>query len=607
MKLLHLKDQTEKYEVKAIDGLTISVKVYDIQKQWSNLQNLVQEVANDDFEGIVVSTKLGSTSDYWGLEFCMRLRLSYSLIGVKAFTTLFVYTESPVEEMIKEQTEQKTQPTATLLLTKGTFAFDSIDLFTVISIPPSNYNQLNEGNYETAFLDVIRINKPPEVGHHSLANLFGATRLAEITGNRHLIDTNTAISEKKTDLYFKFKTDFKSNVYKGSQKKTIQADGKKILLIDDKENFGWSDVLKEIFIGADFYSVATGENFVERAERQSLELVNEVIKWDLILLDLRLKDEEDFNELVNKHSSEYSGAKLLKKIKGQNRGVQVIVFTASNKAWNLKELIQAPYYADGYFIKESPEISIDAVFSTKAYQNFEIQVEECFIRKFLKILKRTVCNIKLQIKKSLWHDKLTKTQQLEIGNFEGFVISILDATFEILSTINKINSLTKLRHAFLLQYQILEEYVKLETIYQVGKNKTASIVFKKDKTSVEVYGPDMQLSGNVKCNIAFKKGKFDYQTLESDQTIKAVIFQMDTFKIGVNSKSQTNETTLFKIINVFKERHHYSEVECNKLIELTYLRSNLCGHITGNVKLDKRDITKDDIIDLMNQIGNIVL
>ena len=60
MKLLHLKDQTEKYEIKAIAGIEISVKVYDIQKLWSDLQNLVQEVAKDEFDGIVVSARLGS-------------------------------------------------------------------------------------------------------------------------------------------------------------------------------------------------------------------------------------------------------------------------------------------------------------------------------------------------------------------------------------------------------------------------------------------------------------------------------------------------------------------------------------------------------------------
>lgn len=384
MKLLHLKDQTEKHGVKAIDGLTISVKLYDIQKQGSDLQNLVQEVAKDDFEGIVVSTKLGDTSDYWGLEFCMRLRLSYSLIGVKAFTTLFVYTESPVEEIMKEQTEHKTEPTATLLLTKGTFAFDSFDFFTVISTPPSNYNQLNEGNYKTAFLDVIKINRPPKTGHHSLANLLGATRLAKITGNRDVLDTNAAICEKKTDLYFKFKTDFKNSASGDFPKKIIRANGKHILLIDDKENFGWSDVLRQVFKDAFFDFVEAGENFVERAEKKASEKDEKTSlpKWDLILLDLRLEEIEDSDELVHKQASEYSGGKLLQKLKETNRGIQIIVFTASNKAWNYRELYDLG--ADGYFVKESPELTLTDEFSEQNLEVFFKQVACCFQYSFLK-------------------------------------------------------------------------------------------------------------------------------------------------------------------------------------------------------------------------------
>lgn len=384
MKLLHLKDQTEKHEIEAVAGIEISVKVYDIQKLWSDLQNLVQEVAKDDFDGIVVSARLGSPSNYGGLEFCIRLRLSYSLIGIKAFTTLFVYTESPVEEIIKEQTQQKTQPTATLLLTKGTFAFDSLHSFTVISSPPSNYNQLNEGNYKISFLDVIKINRPPEIGNHSLANLFGATRFAEITGHTDAIATNAAIIEKKTDLYFKFKTDFKSNESPPFKKKTIPGIGKNILLIDDKENYGWSDVLSKVFKDAFFDFVAAGENFVERAELKAFETDEKTSlpKWDLILLDLRLEEIEDSDELVHKPANEYSGGDLLQKLKEANKGIQIIVFTASNKAWNYRELYELG--ADGYFVKESPELSLTDAFSVKNLEVFFKQVDSCFHYSFLK-------------------------------------------------------------------------------------------------------------------------------------------------------------------------------------------------------------------------------
>lgn len=50
--------------------------------------------------------------------------------------------------------------------------------------------------------------------------------------------------------------------------------------------------------------------------------------------------------------SEYSGAKILDEIKSDNFGTQVIMYTASNKSWNMRELIGKG--ADGFYIKESP-------------------------------------------------------------------------------------------------------------------------------------------------------------------------------------------------------------------------------------------------------------
>lgn len=59
--------------------------------------------------------------------------------------------------------------------------------------------------------------------------------------------------------------------------------------------------------------------------------------------------------------NEFSGMKILKAIKAANQGIQVIMFTASNKAWNMKALLDAG--ADGYYIKESPEFAFPNSYS----------------------------------------------------------------------------------------------------------------------------------------------------------------------------------------------------------------------------------------------------
>lgn len=600
MKIINIRDQNEQYTIPKVDGLEIEVHSFDITKQWSNLQKLVDSLTTIEFDAIVLSANLGSSNGYTGLELCMRLRLSYSSLGERAFKTLFVFITKPVEDIIKEQIAPETElePTGTALLTRGVFTFDNESFFEIIATPKKNYNLLNLQNYRASFLNIIRINRPPQFGNHSLANLLGAIRLAEITGHTDVLKSKDRIEEEKDKLYFKYKTAFNLQQHNGVSKKQILSSGKKILLIDDKEDFGWSTILRVLFNNAKFEYVESGVNFINRATKRALEEDNGLPKWDLILLDLRLEDSEDSDEMASKHASAYSGAKLLNIIKEKNRGIQIIVFTASNKAWNLKQLIEAPFYADGYFVKESPDVNADVSFSLMAFENFITQTEECFNRAFARTVFQTHINVKQSIKKSLWHNSLTPDQQIAVAEFESFAISMMEVSFDILRTLNHYKKENKLRQAFLFLYQILEEYVKLSNVYVPSEKKSPGKVVNNDLSEVIVYEADKTLYGNIVSNILFKEGKFSYQSSASGKTLTAVVFKSDTYK-------NVKESTLFKIINVFKERHGHTEQKCNKLIELTYLRSNLCGHVTGNIEAKKRDITQQDIIDITNVIEDI--
>lgn len=42
--------------------------------------------------------------------------------------------------------------------------------------------------------------------------------------------------------------------------------------------------------------------------------------------------------------------------------------------------------------------------------------------------------------------------------------------------------------------------------------------------------------------------------------------------------------------------------KCANLMEPTYLRSNLCGHETGNIDTKKRDIGRDDVFGIMRVV-----
>lgn len=93
---------------------------------------------------------------------------------------------------------------------------------------------------------------------------------------------------------------------------------------------------------------------------------------------------------------EFSGMKILKAIKEQNKGNQVIMFTASNKAWNMKALLDAG--ADGYYIKESPEYVFPASYSDSNARELYDSIVSCFCNGYLRNVYSKIKKIKKRYK-----------------------------------------------------------------------------------------------------------------------------------------------------------------------------------------------------------------
>lgn len=592
MKLVYVADDQETKTFPDGDGYTVTTLKYDVKRMFPSLQALVEKIAAErDFDGIVVSAKLGNELEYMGLEFAMRVRLSWSTIKEKAFTSLFIYTPELPEEIYKRQTLLMERPTATVLPAIGTFIFKSIGSFGKLACNPANYNLLNTDNFERLCLNVIRVNKPAELGNHSLANLLGVLRLAAITGNNAALAANAYVARFSHDLYVKYKTDFKNGTGPVVAERSIASIGRKVLLIDDNEHHGWTDVLSKIFEAGVLHTVPSGKDFIARAEAEILKP-----DWDLILLDLRLEDSEDQGEVVNKPAAAFSGARLLESIKKANRGSQVILFTASSKAWIMRDLIMAPYYADGYFVKESPDVTFDESFTRYSYLAFVKQVRECFSRWRLKDLVHKVDFIKANLAISLTIAGQGTARYNQIVTFEGAILSKMQTALEIVSTYTP-GEVYKLRLAFLQLYQCLEDYSKLDFIYRRVGNIDS--VIRKNGTLANVVYPDPGLGGGFISIVKFNRGRYCYQNAMVLPKLKSVEFKHDSF-------TDDDASPLLRMITIFKERHGFSIPECNELIEFTFLRSNLCGHLTGNIDINRRDIMMKDLVEITAVIEKII-
>ena len=135
-----------------------------------------------------------------------------------------------------------------------------------------------------------------------------------------------------------------------------------ILLVDDLANKGWSEITKKVLelSDSDLQSIST----VDGAKK----VLNEE-KFDLILLDLRFGEKDHINHEIE----QFGGYEILKSIKKDfnsiNYSTPVILFTATNKIWNIHFMIEEG--VDDFYIKEHPDYSYDTSFSKNNYLRFK--------------------------------------------------------------------------------------------------------------------------------------------------------------------------------------------------------------------------------------------
>lgn len=413
--------------------------------------------------------------------------------------------------------------------------FESIDrknLRHIIEEAPA----IREDKYKTDFLDYISIQLGAKIGRHSLANQWGASVLSKILSGKE--DTPyPELIEASKNLYFRYITSKTENNSKNSIKSESiileEAKDKKILLIDDEAGKGWKNVLQQHFTKAKQFD--TIQEAVSCFDDFSSESKDKIEKgdYDLIFLDLRL------NGIIEDNVYEpesFSGMRVLRKIKSLNKGTQVIMLTASNKAWNLKALLDAG--ADGYYIKESPEYQFSQDFSYHNFKALEETIIKCLKKSGLRYFFLKIKKIKQLIKE---------------GNYfrerNDEILMNLDVAFDLLN--ESYSKPSYLSYTYLQLFLILEEYTKQDSVI--------------DETDSEVY----IYNGNQRYRILKDKqkgkgGKYTYKSVmsfnghyslkkgELTVNVREINFRMSSlliFKFGCETSGQHDWTSIYNTRN----------------------------------------------------------
>jgi CheY-like chemotaxis protein len=396
---------------------------------------VINNIPNDS-KAIVVDVDGISTPELC-LAFAMTLRLSIFEKRIVALSPILFVSRATQDDLLGYK--------YTPIILTGSIAFDQ----------PENVNDaieamhpLSPEEYRTEFLDIIKILPNAKEGTHSLANQWGADVLSRITiGNE---TNNELIKKARLSLYFRYvralslKTKDIEAILNDSEtqeeticSKLIDATGKNILLIDDEADKGWDDVLRKMLPNSEFKTikeeVPNYENFSDDAKKTI-----ESGKYDLIFLDLRMNGVAEEETL---RPNDFSGMKILNNIKKLNKGNQVIMFTASNKAWNMKALLDAG--ADGYYIKESPEYAFPTTYSISNANEFVKTINRCLRRGYLRDVAGEIKQFKKNETSFKYDDKLFCNISVQ-----------LDVAYSLISSA-------------IAQQQFAFAYISLEQVFEI--------------------------------------------------------------------------------------------------------------------------------------------
>jgi CheY-like chemotaxis protein len=401
----------------------------------------------------------GNFFDFSGLIFAHHVRLTRSIKCCDV--TIVFYGTLEIEQLLR------LTPLARILLTVNVlyvnvvkYSFDDIQK-SIERYKPKQFdiNQL---------LKQIHINPPSNYddNHHSIDNEFALIQWA-----RYIKCFNSLPQQFKKEfdsqLYFKYlRAKYAlSEIYDHDQFKISTLADTKILLIDDEAQKGWENFYESFFRNSKIIFKDSGIEFKNEEKNNLIVKIESRVKYfepDVVLLDLRLND-SDFAEDVEPKN--LTGIKILEKIKEINSGIQIIITTASNKAWNFNLAKQKGTYdfiiKDGF---ENPEKAID-----KLAKAIEIAAKRAF---FLKRIGEKNSEIKdFILQNSYFDDKSdeNKEKQEKTDSVRNKLYSNLDLAFELLDLSSEIPGKKKYFAYSYLQYFIcIEEFLNIREIFNHG-------------------------------------------------------------------------------------------------------------------------------------------
>ena len=375
--------------------------------------------------------------------------------------------------------------------------------------------------------------KPPTSykSHHTISNEWAIYRWAHAIGAS---DNDIEKIENKVENNFYFK--YLQAIYPITEIPKIGEDqlridnlkDAKILYIDDEADKGWYEVMFTIIAGVnkvkDFDYL--GNELKNKTQNEIIDLsIKKIKEYDaeIIILDFRLHD-NDFDCNIK----EVTGYKILQAIKEINPGIQVIMFSATNKVWNLQALQDAG--ADGFIMKESPENSVDSNFTQEVIISFIQELDKANKRRFLKEFWIKLNDLKIKSSK-----------------FDNEILIAWKLLYDSFTNQKYFN------YAYLQLFLIIETFLTDENVFRKNIEGSNYVICKNGEESL-VFDFIKYVNNQPKYKSAIKFRNGNYKK-EIDNNFNrrldtnAIISSILIFRYGLETSGEKNWTNIYDTRN----------------------------------------------------------
>jgi CheY-like chemotaxis protein len=367
---------------------------------------------NNKYDNIFIPLCFGSIlSDFNGLRLATHIRCTDT---INQLSKIYIYGYAEIEYLLNHECFN-------ILKTKNV----QLIPFGRSAIEKAGNSTEQEFTIEHLFEEIqkLKLDVPKDYNdNHSINNEWAIRQWTYCIPEPIYDRVENVLNKVENRLYFKYLNTLRSSqithTLKEEDLKILKTNKERVLLIDNDYKKGWQVLFNYILtecndlqmdtLEIDYRSLSR-EEIINSAYVKVIDPTTQSINYDVVILDFRLhpSDNDETNIAL------ITGTQILKRLKAFNPGIQVIIFSATNKIWNLQAFQKEG--ADGFIMKPGLSDSLEYQSASDSILNLISSSNDLLKMSFLKDVFIIIDQI---------NENLSSAYIDAVEEFETFIIEL---------------------------------------------------------------------------------------------------------------------------------------------------------------------------------------